>query len=169
MTRVVRDVTPAALPGDRVLKEDKTDTPAPSWGEKYMAHLSHTAKGAHTAFILSAALIAFFLQPAIRFVDIGDAWVGAIAAACGLILTSLAATRYDPIAILGGLAGLVLGFGLLVQAMDHASARLYINDIRCLEIERAMLTGKSKSTDLPAIFSALGCVPKTNLRLITLK
>jgi hypothetical protein len=97
-------------------------------------------------------------------VAIYPAYEGACAFVLSLVLVTVAIElKHDLLGLLVGIIGLGLSWWLLSNAIDTAASSAADNDRRCWRIEREMLSAHPRRTDLPDVFTALGCRPQTRL------
>lgn len=116
------------------------------------------------AVAAGAVLLAFCMQPVLRFVD-ADRFLGG-GAFVGAAFTGLVAawneTKRLPAFVFGlsGIVMLLLGGWLLASTSTRAGSDAVANDRRCIAIQRDMLSAHRRIEDGPDVFQALGCRPQ---------
>ncbi|MDF2493268.1 hypothetical protein [Sphingomonas sp.] len=133
---------------DRITEHDDTLAPAKRWFQ---------------AVALGAAVMAFCLQPLLPLVDGREFFSNAVLLAAGL---TRAATWMgneqawrDPLGAYNGNHDLV-GHLRHVHDVQRAREAARINDVRCLAIQRDMLSAHPRIAAGPDKFQALGCRPQ---------
>lgn len=109
-----------------------------------------------------AAVAAYVFQPAQRFVAPEHLFLGGMFLVMGLLPATVFRRRDMPQAYLWGVAAVIaLGAAVLFFAANDAVNQSEWNDQRCVRIQKAMMhpTGRTR-TDLPDLFTALGCRPQ---------
>lgn len=113
---------------------------------------------------VAAAILAFCIQPVLRFVD-ADLFMGG-GAIFGAGLTGVVAAFYERgrvalvVWAVTAAAMMVVGGWLLGTAATQAGRNAVDNDARCLAIQRDMLSAHRRMQDAPDVFQALGCRPQ---------
>lgn len=116
------------------------------------------------AAALGFALLAFCLQPVLRFVD-ADRLMGGGAMVAASLTGFVAAYNEKKLwgVIVWGssaVALLLLGGWLLATSTTRAGSNAVANDRRCLAIQSDMLSSHPRRSDGPDLFQALGCRPQ---------
>lgn len=116
------------------------------------------------AALLGAALMAFCLQPLVRFADAGEFMSGGALIAASLTGFAIFTVREeDKYAIVWGTTAALMGLQgvwILTAAVFAANNAAAQNDVRCLAIQRDMLSAHRRIADGPDLFQALGCRPQ---------
>ncbi|WP_433910368.1 hypothetical protein [Sphingomonas yabuuchiae] len=114
--------------------------------------------------VLAAAVIAFCMQPLMRYVDpdwylAGGTFLGASFLGFSLFISDEERLH----SLLWGAAGAILalaGVYFLAVGAYRADMAAIANDQRCLTIQRDILSAKPRRSDGPDLFQALGCRPQ---------
>lgn len=121
-----------------------------------------------TGATIFATTIAFFSTPLLRFVDPGQlALTGFIFAVGGSAVwfSTLLGDR-DRFSLLFNILIAFAGVIGILSAIGSAWYASAMNDERCLTIEKLMLSPRPYRSDLPDLFTALGCRPRGGFRLL---
>jgi sulfite exporter TauE/SafE len=117
-----------------------------------------------SAVAVGVALVAYCLQPMLRFFDPTELAMGALLTGVGIsggsTLFHDAWTIKDFVLLIGGVAMLIWGLLTLTAAWDQATINARLNQARCDLLQRDMLSSKPKRGDSAALFSALACQPR---------
>jgi len=110
-------------------------------------------------YVAGAAVLAFLLQPWVRFLP-SNAVIGGIVLTIWLgdLFAARAANDHTRIASRLGLGAGALA--LLSYSFGEAGNDAVSNDRRCLAIQRDMLSAHPRKPDGPALFQAFGCRPQ---------
>lgn len=135
---------------------------ADAW-DKFVDRFVLFSSAAYPALIVSAVLFAFFTQPAMKFVAIHPTFDGALILGLGVILVRVSYKMgRDMIGILGGILAVGIGAYYLDTAVEAAMRAAAANDRRCWYVEQEMLSPQPQRSDLPDLFTALGCRPQSD-------
>lgn len=117
------------------------------------------AASSGAGFVAAAALLAYILQPYVRFLPSNTA-IGGVVLAISLVGYHAAAANkdFDKVAARAVVGG--LGVFLLMLSFFQAEDESWANDRRCLAIQRDMLSAQPRRHDGPDLFQALGCRPQ---------
>jgi hypothetical protein len=127
-----------------------------------MTH-SETVRRFWTALLPMAAVLAFAVQPVLRFADIdlfAGSVMGAAAGVFGLWNTQPYRTWHDRAIAVGGMLMLIWGMTGVVSTCLAVGPAIRANDHRCLVIQNDMLSARPRRPDGPDLFQALGCRPQ---------
>lgn len=122
-----------------------------------------------TTATIFATSVAFFASPIVRFVDPGQLALTGFVFATGaaMVWFSTLVGEGSRIALLFNLLIAVAGVLGLLSVIGHGWYASALNDRRCLDIEQGMLAAHPTRADLPDLFQALGCRPRTTLRIVS--
>ena len=130
--------------------------------ESWSSRLDDVASAGYKSLAVALLLGAFFLQPAVRYIDIYWIYAGVVLFGMSLLLCVISRrSSRDSFGYLAGLLGFACSFVVIASALDTAVERVAINDARCTKVEAALLAGKSRRNDLADLFSALGCTARS--------
>jgi hypothetical protein len=121
-----------------------------------------------TTATIFATSMAFFASPIVRFVDPGQLVLTGFVFAIGtaMVWFSTLVGEGSRLSLLFNLLIAVAGVLGLLSVIGHGWYASALNDRRCLDIERGMLAVHPTRSDLPDLFQALGCRPRTTLRIV---
>jgi hypothetical protein len=110
--------------------------------------------------LIAVPLVGFVGQPLLRYASPAYLWVAGFSLAIGAAIVTAEHTRRSVPWVLFGLVCGVASFFALAAISDEALTNAYNNDLRCLAIQRDMLSAQPKRADGPDLFQALGCRPQ---------
>lgn len=116
------------------------------------------------SLLVIGAMVAWFSQPMLRFVD--PDWLAGsatlLAAGSAAVYLDLANEGWKKTTYLWMVMAIV-GAGLLWWTWSQALGVTAMNDRRCAVIERDMLSAQPIRSDGPDLFQALGCRPRVDV------